>query len=66
MTFLINEVTIAFLNPSGTKPSDNDQLTGLVFEGNRISIHSFTRKVGHGSSKQDLVGDFMIVVLIAS
>ena len=31
-----------------------------VIEGRRISKHSFTRKVGHGSSRQDLVGDLVI------
>ena len=29
-------------------------------------MHSLTRKVGHGSNKQDSVGDFMIIFLISS
>ena len=64
--FLINGVTIAFLNSSGTTPSDSEQLTRLVIQGSKISIHSLTRNVGHGSNKQDLVGDFMIIILISS
>ena len=64
--FLINGVTIAFLNSSGTTPSDNEQLTILVIEDSRISIHSLTRNVCHGSNKQDLEGDLMIIFLISS
>ena len=63
---LINGVTMVFLNSSGTTPSDNEQLTSLVTEGSKISIHSLTRIVGHGSNKQDLEGDFMIIFLISS
>ena len=51
---------MAFLKPAGTAPSVREQLTRLVIEGRRISKHSFTRKVGHGSSRQDLVGDLVI------
>ena len=59
--FLIIGVTIAFLNSAGTTPSGNEQLTSLVIEGSRISIHSLTRNVGHGSNRQDLQGDFVII-----
>ena len=51
---------MAFLKPAGIAPSVREQLTSLVIEGRRISKHSFTRKVGHGSSRQDLVGDLVI------
>ena len=64
--FLINGFTIAFLNSSGTTSPDNEQLTSLVIEGSKISIHSLTRNVVHGSNKQDLEGDFMIIFLISS
>ena len=36
-------------------------LTNLVIEGTNISIHSFSRKVGIGSSRQDLDGEFSII-----
>ena len=55
---------MAFLKPAGTAPSVSEQLTSLVIEGRRISKHSFTRKVGHGSSMQDLVGDLVIPYFI--
>ena len=51
---------VAFLDPSGTTPSDREQLISLVIEGKRILKHSLTRKVDHGSSKQDFVGDLII------
>ena len=56
---------MAFLKPAGTAPSVREQLTSLVIEG-RISKHSFTRKVGHGSSRQDLVGDLVITFRTSS
>ena len=64
--FLIRGETIAFLKPPGTAPSVREQLTSLVIEGRRISKHSFTRKVGHGSSRQDLVGDLVITFRTSS
>ena len=64
--FLIKGETMAFLKPAGTAPSVREQLTSLVIEGRRISKHSFTRKVGHGSSRQDLVGDLVITFRTAS
>ena len=57
---------MAFLKPAGTAPSVREQLTSLVIEGRRISKHSFTRKVGHGSSRQDLVGDLVITFRTSS
>ena len=57
--FLISGVTTAFLKSAGTTPSDREQLTSLVIEGTRMSRHSLTKKVGHGSNRQDLVGDFI-------
>ena len=59
-------ITIAFLNSCGTTPSDNEQLTSLVIEGSRISMHSVTKNEGHGSNEHDLEGYFMIFVLISS
>ena len=35
-------------------------------EAKRISRQSLTRKVGHGSSRQDFVGEFLIILLISS
>ena len=35
-------------------------MTSIVIKGKRISKHSLTRKVGHGSSKQDFDGEFAI------
>ena len=32
----------------------------------RMSRHSLTKKVGHGSNRQDLVGDFIIAFWISS
>ena len=57
---------MAFLKPAGTAPSVREQLTSLVIEGRRISKHSFNRKVGHGSSMQDLVGDLVITFRTSS
>ena len=45
-------------------PSDREKLMNLVIEG-RISKHSLKTKVGHGSSKQDFLGDLMITFQIA-
>ena len=57
---------MAFLKPAGKAPSVREQLTSLVIEGRRIAKHSFTRKVGHGSSRQDLVGDLVITFRTSS
>ena len=54
---------MAFLKPSGTRPSLREQLTNLVIEGRRISKHSLMRKVGHGSKRHDLEGDLLIIFL---
>ena len=54
------------MKPPGTAPSVREQLTSLVTEGRRISKHSLTRKVGHGSRRQDLVGDLVITFLTSS
>ena len=63
---MINGVTIAFLKSAGTTPSDREQLTSLVTEGTGMSRHSLTKKVGHGSNRQDFVGDFIIAFWISS
>ena len=63
---MISGVTTAFLKSAGTTPSDREQLTSLVIEGTRMSRHSLTKKVSHGSNKQDLVGDFVIAFWISS
>ena len=47
--FLISGVTTAFLKPSGTSPSQSEQLTKLVIDGMRMSMHSLIRNVGNGS-----------------
>ena len=54
------------MKPPGTSPSVREQLTSLVTEGWRISKHSLTRKVGHGSRRQDLVGDLVITFRTSS
>ena len=64
--FLISGVTTAFLKSTGTTLSDREQLTSLVIEGSRMSRHSLTKKVGHGSIRQDFVGDFLIAFWISS
>ena len=61
--FLISGVTTAFLKLAGTTPSNR---TSLVIEGTRMSRHSLTKKVGHGSNRQDFVGDFIIAFWISS
>ena len=58
----MNRDTIAFLKPAWTTPSDKKQLTTLVIEGKRISKYSLTKKVGHGSTKQEFVGDLIITL----
>ena len=55
--FFISGVTTAFLKLKGTTPSDREQLMSLMIEGRRMSKYSFTKKVFHGSNKQDFVGD---------
>ena len=60
---MISDVTTDFLKSAGTTLSDREQLTSLVIEGTR---HSWTKKVGHGSNRQDFVGDFIIVFWISS
>ena len=54
------------MKPLGSAPSPREKLTSLVMEDRRISKHSFTRKVGNGSSKQDLVGELVITFQISS
>ena len=49
-----------FLKSPGTTPLGREQLTSLVIEGKRISNHSLTRKLGHGFSRQDFIGDLVI------
>ena len=48
---------MAFFKSIENKPSDRDILTNFVKDGKRISAHSFNKKVGQGSSKQDLLGE---------
>ena len=48
---------MADLKPSGTCPSSRERLISLVNDGNKMSAQSLIRKVGHGSSRQDLVGE---------
>ena len=59
-------VTTAFLNPSGTSPSQSEQFTNLVIDGRRMSMYSLIRNVGNGSNRQDLVGDLLIILPILS
>ena len=59
-------VTTAFLNPCGTSPSRSEQLTNLVIDGRRMSMHSLIRNVGNGSNRHDLVGDLLIILPISS
>ena len=47
--------TIDFFKPAGTMPSDREWLMSLVNEGRRISKHSLTEKLGHGSNKENFV-----------
>ena len=54
------------MKPAGTVPSVREQLTSLVIQGKRTSKHSFTRKVSHGSNRQDLVGDLVITFRTSS
>ena len=63
--FYISGVTTAFLNPSGTSPSRSEQLTNLVIDGRRMSIHSLIRNVGNGSNRLDFVGDLLIILPIS-
>ena len=49
----------------GTMPSDREPLTRLVIESTRMSRHSLTKKVGHGSNRQNFVGDFIIAFCIS-
>ena len=71
-SFFISGVTTVFLNPSGTSPSWSEQLTNLVIDGRRMSIHSLIRNVGNGSNMHDLVVDlkqkhtFLTLILIVS
>ena len=59
-------VTTACLNLVGTMPSAREQLTNLVMDGNRISMQSLIRKVGHGSKRHDLVGELDIILRTSS
>ena len=52
----------AVLKPSGTQPSMNEQLTNFVIDGKRMSLHSLMRNVGHGSNRQDFVGEFLMIL----
>ena len=51
-------MTTAFLKPSGTSPSLSENLTNLVRDGRRMSMHSLIRNVGNGSNRNDLVDDY--------
>ena len=50
------------LKPSGTHPSMSEKLTNFVIEGSSISQHFLIRNVGHGSNRQDFVGEFLIIL----
>ena len=62
---MISGVTTAFLKSAGTTPSDREELS-LVIEGTRMSSHSSSKKVGHGSNRQGFVDDFIIAFWISS
>ena len=47
---------MAFLSTSGKWPPLREKFTILVMSLIRISIYSFTKKVGEGSNRQDFVG----------
>ena len=38
----------------------SEQLTNFVINGSGTPIHSLMRNVGHGSNRQDFVGEFLI------
>ena len=58
--------TTAFLNPSGTRPSDNEQFISLIIDGRSILIHSLTRNVGHGSIMHDCVVELTMILQTSS
>ncbi len=45
------------MNASGKIPSERDKLIMFVMGVMSMSMHSFTKEVGQGSSSQDLVGE---------
>ena len=55
--FFSNGDTIACFCELGRRPSANDALTMLVMYCNSKSVNLRTRKVGTGSSAQDMIGD---------
>ena len=59
-------MTIAVLKLSGITPSNKEQHTSFVIDGSRMPLHSVTRKVGQGSNKHKLVGEFDIILEISS
>ena len=62
VAFLIRGVTTAVLKPPGTLPSMSEQLTNSVIDVSSISLHSLMRNVGHGSNRQDYVGELLIIL----
>ena len=52
-------VTTAVLKPSM-------QLTKVVIDDSSVSLHSFMRHFGHGSYRQNFVGEFLIMLLSTS
>ena len=54
------------MNECGTSPFRSEQLTNLVIDGKRISMHSLIRNVGNWSNMHNLVGDLLIILPISS
>ena len=44
----------------------SEQLTSSVSDGSCMSLHSFMKNVDQGSNRQDFVGEFLIILSIAS
>ena len=43
----------------------NEQLINFVNDGSDMSKHSLMRNVGHGSNRQDFVGEMLIILSTA-
>ena len=59
-------VITASFRTSGTDPDAMDKFTILVKAGSSASKLFFNSHVGSGPRTQDLVGDFIIILLISS
>ena len=44
----------------------SEQITNFLIDGNNMSLHSLMRNVGHGSNRQDFVGEFLVIVSTVS